>query len=147
MHLSMWDMESRLGVLAKFRFPFFRPLMWHTARRLVEGAPWCWGTGRVVRHTSRTQSWPGSGLPTACVLSVQCRQCLLASAHSDLPDHPVWSAGTCEALDVGALKALAQQLASWLRVPTPGCPGSIHDPAGLPLCTPCACMPVQGTCL
>ena len=39
MHLSIWDMESRLGVKARFRFPFFRPLVWHTARCLVSGPP------------------------------------------------------------------------------------------------------------
>ena len=37
MHLRVWDMESRLGVKPKFRFPFFRPLMWHTATQLAAG--------------------------------------------------------------------------------------------------------------
>ena len=40
-------------------------------------------------------------------------------------------AGSCDKLDIATMKALAQQLASWLRVPTPGCSASIHDPAGV----------------
>ena len=32
-------MESRLGVKPKFRYPFFRPLMWHAASQLATGMP------------------------------------------------------------------------------------------------------------
>ena len=42
---------------------------------------------------------------------------------------------TDEQVDAAALKALKEELANWLRVPTPGCPASIHDPAGARFCS------------
>ena len=53
MHLRVWDMESRLGVKPKFRYPFFRPLMWHTATQLASGKA---GKGPRQRNAAPRQS-------------------------------------------------------------------------------------------
>ncbi|KAG0559216.1 hypothetical protein KC19_10G087900 [Ceratodon purpureus] len=82
LQLDIWQLEERLKVRSKFRFPFYKQLMWHTAAHyLAQLRPTTKVTAK--KRLSSVSKWEKEGLVSLCA----CLQAWLLQSKdgSDLP--------------------------------------------------------------
>eukprot|EP00249_Psilotum_nudum_P020856 c27877_g1_i2 orf=388-2019(-) len=77
LQLEVWNMEERLKVRPKFRFPFYKPLMWHTASYYLELLLKTCGN----KEATITQ-WEMEGIAVLW----RSLQSWLQQSHEDVPD-------------------------------------------------------------